>query len=414
LNGFLILRTSTRALSVNKLRSVLTVLGIVIGVMAVITLLSIGKGSQVAVTANIESLGTNLLFIRPGAAVEAGVFGAQGSAATLTIDDAEAVVDPIRAPAVKAVAPEVQANAQVVAGRINTSTRISGVTMEYQSVRNFPLAEGAFISTADVENRSMVVVLGSRVTTTLFGQSNPVGSNIKINGKQYTIIGILLPKGSTGAGNNDDVILAPITTVQYHLSSQRTSSGERNVQTINVQVTGTGETDAAIQQITSILRDRHHISGNDDFTVTSQQDTIAALQQSTQIWVIFLGAIAGISLLVGGIGIMNIMLVSVTERTREIGIRKSVGAKRRDILFQFLLEAALLSLAGGGMGVLAGWGLSSLISGLSLGGQTIKTVMSLDTTILAVSVSALIGIIFGLYPAYRAALLNPIQALRYE
>ena len=407
--------TALTALTTNKMRSSLTVLGIIIGVAAVIALMSIGQGSQAAVTSNIEALGTNLLFVRGGASSEGVVRGTQGSAATLTLADANALADPNLAPSVAAVAPEVDSFAQVVAGSENARTQIIGVTPDYQSVRNWQVADGEFISNAQVEARSMVAVLGSSVAETLFGQTSPVGQYIKINGLRFTVIGVLQSKGGTGFGSQDDVVMAPLTTVMYRLSSARTSTGERNVSSINVQVVSANQVDAAIQQITSILEQRHNITnGQDDFSITSQNSVIQSLQNSTQVWVILLGAIAGISLLVGGIGIMNIMLVSVTERTREIGIRKALGAKRRDILLQFLIEAALMSLIGGAIGVLVGWGFSALISGMSLGGTTIETVMSVNIPILAVCVSAAIGILFGLYPAYRAARLNPIEALRYE
>jgi putative ABC transport system permease protein len=406
------LRTALTALTTNKMRSALTVLGIIIGVTAVISLMSIGQGSQAAITSQIESLGTNLLYVRAGASSQGIVRGAQGSANTLTMADAEAIAE---LSSVAAVAPQVGTFAQVVAGSENTNTQILGVTPEYSSVRNYQVADGEFISDAQVEAKSLVVVLGSNVAETLFGETSPVGQYIKINGRQFKVIGVLQSKGSTGLGSQDDIVLAPISTVQYRLSSSQTVSGAKTVQTIYVQVVSTKETDTAIQQITSILEQRHNITnGVDDFTITSQQETINTLKESTQVWVILLGAIAGISLLVGGIGIMNIMLVSVTERTREIGIRKALGAKRRDILLQFLVEAALMSLIGGAIGVLVGWGVSTLISGVSVGGQTIETVMSVNIPILAVSVSAAIGIIFGLYPAYRAARLNPIEALRYE
>jgi len=398
-------------LGANKMRSTLTILGVVIGVAAVISLMSIGRGSQAAITNNIESMGTNLLFISPGASTQEGVRGAQGSAGTLTLEDAEAISE---APAVVAVAPQVQSFAQVVAGRQNARTRVIGVTPEYQFVRNFPLAQGDFITASQVKNRAKVVVLGSSVSETLFGRLSPIGEPVKINGIQYKVIGVLESKGGTGLGSQDDVIMAPITTVQDRLSLQRTTSGGRSVQSINVQVGNAADIDAATQQISAILRERHDISGDDDFTITSQQDMVQTLNESTGVFVLFLAAIAGISLLVGGIGIMNIMLVSVTERTREIGIRKSVGARRQDILLQFVVESATLSLLGGGIGILLGWGISRLISGLSISGTTINTVMSADILILAVSVSAAIGIVFGLYPAYRAARLNPIDALRYE
>ena len=407
-------KTSFRAIAANKMRSSLTVLGIIIGVAAVISLMSIGRGAQSTITANIESLGTNLLFVRSGATSTQGVRGAQGSLTSLTLEDAEALVNSSLAPAVKAVAPQVQTFAQIVMGKQNTFTQVLGVTPEYESVRNFPVAQGRFISDADVKNKSLVVVLGSDVAATLFGDETSIGQSIKISGRQFKVIGVLVSKGSTGFGSTDDMVVAPITTVQSRLYSQRTTSGSESVQTINVQVVSANNTDAAIEQITAILRQRHKITGDDDFTISSQQETIDMLKASTQVWVLFLGAISGISLLVGGIGIMNIMLVSVTERTREIGIRKSVGAKRRDILLQFLVEAALLSLTGGAIGVLIGWGVSRLVSGISLGGTAITTAMSADILILAVSVSAAIGIVFGMYPAYRAARLNPIEALRYE
>jgi len=406
------LRTALTALTTNKMRSALTVLGIIIGVTAVISLMSIGQGSQAAITSRIESLGTNLLYVRAGASSQGIVRGAQGSANTLTMADAEAIAE---LSSVAAVAPQVGTFAQVVAGSENTNTQILGVTPEYSSVRNYQVADGEFISDAQVEAKSLVVVLGSNVAETLFGETSPVGQYIKINGRQFKVIGVLESKGSTGLGSQDDIVLAPITTVQYRLSSSQTVSGQKTVQTIYVQVVNVKQTDTAIQQITSILEQRHNITnGEDDFTITSQQETIDTLKESTQVWVILLGAIAGISLLVGGIGIMNIMLVSVTERTREIGIRKALGAKRRDILLQFLVEAASMSLIGGAIGVFVGWGFSALISGMSLGGTTIDTVMSVNIPILAVSVSAAIGILFGLYPAYRAARLNPIEALRYE
>jgi putative ABC transport system permease protein len=260
-----------------------------------------------------------------------------------------------------------------------------------------------------------VVILGSTVANTLFPDSDPINQYVKINSYQYKVIGVLESKGDTAAGSQDDLVLAPLTTVQARLATQVTSTGQHVVQTINIQVRSAKDTQAAISEITAILEKRHNITdGTDDFTITSQQETIDALNQTTQVWVLFLGAIAGISLLVGGIGIMNIMLVSVTERTREIGIRKAVGAKKGDILLQFLTEAAILSFLGGGIGVGVGYGVSHLISGISLTGSAITTVVTPDIPILAVSVSAAIGIIFGLYPAFRAANLKPIDALRYE
>ena len=414
MNPLTILRTALSSLGANKLRAGLTLLGIVIGVAAVISLMAIGRGAQQAITANIESLGTNLLFVRPGAASEGGVFGGLGSASTLTLDDAYALLDPVFAPSVASVAPELSTFGQVVAGRENTSTQVVGVTPEYQFVRSFPVASGQFITAGQVQNRSEVAVLGSRVAETLFGFRDPVGQVVRINGRQFTVIGVLESKGSGFLGIFDDQVLVPITTAYYRLASQRTAQGGVNVQTVNVQVQSGDAMDDAIQEIATTLRLRHRITGEDDFTVSSQQETIETLEEATNTFVVFLGAIASISLLVGGIGIMNIMLVTVTERTREIGIRKAMGAKRRDILLQFVSEATLLSLGGGAIGVLLGFGLARLTDGRSLAGQTFQTAFDGDIALLALVVSAAIGLFFGIYPALRAARLHPIEALRYE
>ena len=414
MNPLTILRTALSSLGANKLRAGLTLLGIVIGVAAVISLMAIGRGAQRAITANIESLGTNLLFVRPGASNDGGVFGGLGSASTLTLDDAYALLDPVFAPSVASVAPELSTFGQVVAGRENTSTQVIGVTPEYQFVRSFPVASGQFITAGHVQNRSEVAVLGSRVAETLFGFRDPVGQVVRINGRQFTIIGVLESKGSGFLGIFDDQVLVPITTAYYRLASQRTAQGGVNVQTVNVQVQSGDAIDDAIQEIATTLRLRHRITGEDDFTVSSQQETIETLEEATNTFVVFLGAIASISLLVGGIGIMNIMLVTVTERTQEIGIRKAMGAKRRDILLQFVSEATLLSLGGGATGVLLGFGLARLTDGRSLAGQTFQTAFDGDIALLALVVSAAIGLFFGIYPALRAARLHPIEALRYE
>ena len=414
MNPLTMLHTSFSSLGANKLRAGLTLLGIVIGVAAVISLMAIGRGAQEVIISRIQSLGTNLLFVRPGTTSDRGVVAGLGSAATLTLDDAYALLDPVFAPSVVAVAPELSASGQVVAGRENTSTQIRGVTAEYQFVRSFAVGSGQFIASAHVQNRSEVAVLGSRVAETLFGFRNPVGQTIRINGRQFTVIGVLESKGGSALGNQDDQVLVPITTAYYRLASRRTSRGSINVQTITVQA-GSGESmDSAVQEIATVLRLRHRITDEDDFTITSQQETIETLEETTNTFVVFLGAIASISLLVGGIGIMNIMLVSVTERTREIGIRKAMGAKRRDILFQFVTEATLLSLGGGGAGVILGLAISRLLDGRSLGTQTFQTAFGGDIALLALVVSAAIGLFFGIYPAVRAARLHPIEALRYE
>ena len=415
MNLVTILRTSLLSLGSNKLRAGLTLLGIVIGVAAVISLMAIGRGVQQSITERIQSLGSNLLFVRPGQASSAGVFGGQGSATTLTLEDAYSLLDPVFAPNVAAVAPEITTNAQLVAGRENTSTQVVGVTPEYSAVRNFPVASGRFISPVHVQNNSQVVVLGSAVAETLFGFRDPVGQHVRINGRQFQVIGVLESKGGGFFGSFDDRVMVPITTSYYRLASQRTAQGGVNVQTINVQVDNVQQIDAAVREVATVLRLRHRITGEDDFIVSSQQDTIETLEETTNTFVVFLGAIAGISLLVGGIGVMNIMLVSVTERTREIGIRKAMGAKRRDILFQFVFEATFLSIGGGGVGVGLGVVLTRILDGKTLFGTSpTQTAFSGDIAILALAVSAAIGLFFGIYPAMRAARLHPIDALRYE
>ena len=408
------LMTAITSIGSNKLRAGLTLLGIVIGVMAVITLMSIGRGAQETITARIESLGTNLLFVRAGASNQGGFFGGQGSASTLTLADAEAIARSEFAVSIEAVAPELNTSAQLVAGRNNTNTQVIGVTPEYQFVRNFPVASGQFISPFHVQKRSEVIVLGSSVAETLFGFRDPVGQPVRVNGRQFTVIGVLESQGGGAFGIFDDQTLVPITTAYFRLSAQRTAQGEITVQTINVQSKEGGALEDAIAEISTVLRLRHRITDEDDFTITSQQQTIETLEETTDTFVVFLGAIAGISLLVGGIGIMNIMLVSVTERTREIGIRKAMGAKRKDILLQFVTEATILSLGGGGAGVVLGIITSRLIDGRTLLGQSFETVLSGDVAVLALVVSAAIGLFFGIYPAVRAASLHPIEALRYE
>ena len=415
MNAVTIIRTALASLGSNKLRAGLTLLGIVIGVAAVISLMAIGRGVQATITERIQSLGTNLLFIRPGETSTRGVGGGQGSASSLTIDDANALRSSPFAPSVQAVAPELSVSAQVVAGRKNTATTVVGVTPEYQEVRNFPVGEGEFIGPGHVESNANVAVLGSQVALDLYGFRSPIGQPVRINGRQFEVIGVLEEKGGSSFFSFDDRVMVPITTAYYRLASSRTSQGGISVQTINVQMGTVEAMDAALREVATVLRLRHRLSGEDDFTVTNQQETIEALQEATNAFVFFLGAIAGISLLVGGIGIMNIMLVSVTERTREIGIRKAMGAKRRDILLQFVSEATLLSLGGGGVGLLLGWGLTLLLNGRSLiGASPTQTAFNADIAVLALVVSAGIGLFFGIYPAMRAARLHPIEALRYE
>ena len=404
-----ILRSALSSLGANKLRTGLALLGIVIGVAAVIGAMAVGRGAQEAITSRIQSLGTNLLFVRPEASGQA-----QGFASTLTLDDAYALLDPVSAPSVAAVAPELSTSGQIVAGRENTFAQVIGVTPEYQFVRSNSVGSGQFISAAHVGNISEVAVLGSQVAEDLFGFRDPVGQNVRINRRQFAVVGVLESQGGSVLGNLDNQVLVPITTAYYRLASQRTTQGSITVQAVNVQVESADIMDDAIQQIATVLRLRHRVTGEDDFTVTNQQEIIETLEETQETFVILLGAIAGISLLVGGIGIMNIMLVSVTERTREIGIRKAVGAKRRDILYQFVSEATLLSFGGGVAGAVLGVTLSRLLDGRNLGGRTFDTAVSGDITVLALAVAAAIGLFFGIYPAVRASRLHPIEALRYE
>ncbi|HEU5314840.1 MAG TPA: ABC transporter permease [Chloroflexota bacterium] len=409
------IRISLGALGANKMRSILTMLGVIIGVGAVIALMSIGTGVQRMVTDQIKSMGSNLLFITPGSQSQGGVRTQAGSAPTLTDEDAQAIMQ-AALPQIAAVAPEAQSGGQVVASGQNTFSRISGVTPQYEQVRNFKVAEGEFISQANIESRSLVAVLGATTAQNLFPGGDPVGQTVRVNQLNLRVIGVLESKGSGALGNQDDVILAPLTMVQGRLNRARTARGGQTVNTIYVQlVDESPETSAAaVQAIGDLLRERHRVA-QDDFTIRSQQDLISSLNQITGMMTLFLGSIAGISLLVGGIGIMNIMLVSVTERTREIGIRKAIGAKRRDILMQFLIEATVVSVLGGALGILIGGGGSRLLNGLPMGnGQTLTTVVSPDAIIMSFTVSALIGLFFGVYPAVKASRLNPIEALRYE
>ncbi|MCZ7568285.1 MAG: ABC transporter permease [Ardenticatenaceae bacterium] len=408
------IHVALRSLAANKLRALLTMLGIIIGVAAVIALMGIGRGAQQAITNQIQSMGTNLLFVQPGSINENGVRQAAGSAQTLTYEDALALANPQAAPAVTAVAPEVRTFGQVVYLGNNANTQIIGVTPDELSVRNLELADGDYIAAANVTGRSTVAVLGANVAEDLFPGESPVGQSVRINNISFRVIGVLAPKGGTGFGNQDDVVQVPLTTVLSRLQRGRFRGGNV-VSSINVQVASGGQIDEAIQEIGDILRERHHLRNEpDDFSILNQQDLLATATQITGVLTAFLGGIAAISLIVGGIGIMNIMLVSVTERTREIGIRKAVGAKRRDILLQFLTEATILSIAGGLIGILLGTGVAKLISGIPFGGSTVNAVVAPDSVLLATIFSIAVGLFFGIYPATRAAALNPIDALRYE
>jgi putative ABC transport system permease protein len=409
------LRIALVSLSANKLRSALTMLGIIIGVAAVISLMGVGRGASAAIDSQINSMGTNLLFVSPGSTSESGVRTAQGSAQTLTYEDALALADPDNGlTAVAAVAPQVGAFGQVVYKGNNVNTQIIGVTADYANVRNYVAEYGEFITEANVQTKQAVAVLGAGVVEDLFtdGQ-DPVGQSVRINNIPFRVVGVLEAKGGSGMGSQDDQILVPITTAMARLSRNRWGASN-TVSQISVQVVDKDQIDTATEQIGALLRERHNIRYEDDFTVQSQEDMLESATAITDVLTLFLGGVAGISLLVGGIGIMNIMLVSVTERTREIGIRKAIGATRKNVLAQFLTEATVLSVLGGLLGIAAGAGIAQLISGLSVGSMTLQPSIDLDAVLLATVFSLMVGLFFGIYPAYRASSLNPIEALRYE
>ena len=412
------IRLAARALSVNKLRSALTMLGIIIGVGAVITLLSVGQGVQNLVTEQLQSIGTNLLFVVPGnfSDSQTGMFRRSGP--RLTLNDAEEIADPFNVPDMAQVAPELMASATLNHSNVTLSATVSGVTPAYETVRNFPVAFGSFVGDTDLNTRARVAVLGSRVAERLFEDNvYPIGETIKINNIPFKVVGVLESKGGTGGpggGNQDDVVLVPLSTAHERLFPRfHTSQGEPQLSVIYVQVIREDRMAAATEEIATLLRIRHDIQyqDEDDFTVINQQDLLSIFGQITGVLTIFLGAIAGISLLVGGIGIMNIMLVSVTERTREIGLRKAVGAKRRDIMTQFLIESVILAVIGGILGILLGAGGAMVVSRLAEG---LTAAVTMQSVLLATSFSAAVGLFFGIYPATRAARLNPIDALRYE
>lgn len=395
------------ALTANKSRSFLTVLGIVIGIGSVIAMISIGQGAKGTIESSIESLGSNLIIITPGFQRGGGfqVSSGRGSAQTLTSEDADAIGQEIGS--IKAVASELTGRYQVTAKGTNTNTQIIGATAVYTDVRNIEVDQGAFISNQNVQNLSKVAVLGPTTRDDLFGEnSNPVGQTIRIKGMEFKVIGILKAKGGTGFGSQDDRIFVPLSTAQRFLA------GSERISTINVQATDQNSMAMIQEQISVLLLSRHHISDPQltDFSIMNQADIISSASSITNTLTILLGSIAGISLIVGGIGIMNMMLTTVTERTREVGLRKAIGAKKKDISTQFLTEAVMLTFIGGVIGVFVGWLFSLAIS--KFGG--INTSISLFSVLLAFGVSAAIGIIFGYYPARRAAKLNPIEALRYE
>jgi len=405
-----------RSLFANKLRSALTMLGVIIGVGSVITLMSVGRGAEASITSTLEGMGTNLIYVTSKTPGVESLAAMQIAAYSFTMDDAEEIAE--RVPSVVAVAPSIENYVEVAKGDESTVAFVEATTPEFEHVLNYPTAEGQFITERNVASRDMVVVLGSDVVEELFGESEAVGEKVKINGRQFTVIGVLEPKGGQMMGvSMDAIIVVPITTYQARLFPGRTVRCEDAIQQLAVQIESTDIADLVAEDIEDLLRKRHRISDpdKDDFTIMTQEQMMGMIQEVTGILTIVLGAIASISLIVGSIGIMNIMLVSVTERTREIGIRKAVGAKRRDILLQFLLEAAALSLTGGAIGIIGGWAVSWLISTFSeAAGIQINALVSPDIVVLAISVSVFIGLVAGIYPAWRASKLHPIDALHYE
>ncbi|MFC1914818.1 ABC transporter permease [Chloroflexota bacterium] len=404
-----------RSLLSNKLRSALTMLGMIIGVGAVIVLMSVGAGLQNMITSTFEELGSNLLFVQPSNPEAPGLAALSPAYATasLTMDDAEAIG---RLRSVTGVVPANENFVEIVAGNENTVAVIHGSNPDYQELFGFTMASGQFLSEVNLARRDMVLVVGSKVAEDLFGDEDAVGKQVKLRDKRFTIIGVMAPRGLSSFGFSwDELSVTPITTYQARLFSQTTPSGEDAVQQISVRITSAEVLDEVTEEIENLLRKRHRIAadGDDDFSVISPEQLLGTFETITIALTAFLGLIGGISLLVGSIGIMNIMLVSVTERTREIGLRKAIGAKRRDILMQFLLEAATLSLAGGGIGLLGAWLIAQGISLIDLGGFQINAEVSPLIVTVAVLVSVLIGLTSGIYPAMRAARLNPIDALHY-
>ena len=396
------------SLASNKLRSGLTILGIIIGVGAVIAMVSIGRGAEATITDSIQGIGTNLLFVFRRGSSEIR------NPQPITLGDATAIGDPFLAPSVLGVAPVLQGNGLISYGGESRSTSLVGVTPEYSPVRNYNVTEGEFITEEHMLGQSSVVLIGTEVASRLFGRTEGlVGETIRIEGQPFRVIGVLESKGGSGFSNEDDQVFVPLTTAQTRLL--RRSTRDR-VDLILVQAVTAQAVPQAQEEVSQILRQRHRTEiGADDFTILTQQTFLDTASTITNVLTIFLGGIAAISLLVGGIGIMNIMLVSVTERTREIGLRKALGAHKSDIMIQFLAESSVLSLIGGLIGILLGWTISLIVGRIAVANNApISPTIGLDIILLATLFSTAVGLFFGIYPANRAANLEPVEALRHE
>jgi putative ABC transport system permease protein len=405
MHALMLLQLGLQALTRNRMRAALTVLGIVIGVAAVIATLAIGQGARAQVQRQIRALGANVMTVRPGTVSTGGVRMGMGGVTTMTADDAEAVRR--ECPAVAAVTPMVQRGAQVVYGNMNWGTSVQGVGPEFTDIRQWPVETGAMFSDADVRGSAKVCVIGSKVREQLFGDSDPIGSTIRIRDIPFRVVGVLSHKGGQGmGGDQDDVVIAPWTTVQNRLL------GITHINAIVVSAVSEQQVETARTQITELLRQRHRIRPgmDDDFFIYTQLDIASTAESTSKVMTTLLASIAAVSLLVGGIGIMNIMLVSVTERTREIGIRRAIGARRRDILFQFLAEAMFLSLAGGAIGVTIGVVTAKVITNIARWPTQVQP----EVVMLALGFASVVGVFFGFYPAKRAADLDVIESLRYE
>ena len=396
------------SLSSNKMRSGLTIIGIVIGVAAVIAIVSIGRGAQNSITGSIQGIGTNLLFVFRGGSEEVR------NPQPITLGDAQAISDPFQAPSVIGVAPILMGNGKVTVGGASTTTEIEGITPEYSPVRNIQVSEGEFVNEEHILGQASVILLGTEVAEDLFGRTQGlVGETVRVEGQPFRVIGVLESKGGSGFGNQDDRVLIPFTTAQARLIRR---SNRDQVDLLTVQAINARSVALAREEIAQILRTRHRTAiAEDDFTILTQQDFLNTAETITGVLTLFLGGIAAISLLVGGIGIMNIMLVSVTERTREIGLRKALGARRLDIMVQFLTESSLLSMLGGMVGIGLGAAISFAVARIAEAqGTPLQPAIGLDTVMLATLFSTAVGLFFGIYPANRAASLQPVEALRYE